>query len=945
MDIDSICVKLGYEIMRVRYSDELGGTLYEMTYGKTGTHVMWLDNKQENKVFCISFSTPPDDDTGVFHILEHTVLCGSGRYPVKEPYVELMKGSVNTFLNAITFPDKTVFPVASRNSKDLLNLMSVYLDAVFDPEVIRNKSIFMQEGWHIEPDEDGYSYNGVVLNEMKGAMSEEDDQLGERIKSLLFKDCCYGYCSGGYPENITSLTYERFCSCYRKYYHPSNAWIYLDGDLDLDKVLSLIAEYLGRYEKREAVMPDGGQEQYRKEQILSFSGDDITEDDGHLMIAKIICGCPDTVTPDAVSILNDVLFGSNEAPIKREILSSGIARDVSVNVDYSVAQPYVCVDLRGVDRERTAEAEKLITDCTRRLAETGLDKDALSATIKRFEFSTREVVEPSGVERCMDALNGWMYGADPLAYMTFSDSFPVLREMVSNGGFEELMLRLYGDLSDAAVLTAVPDPESYENTQLRTRMALMNHMASLDNDSLNRFNEEYDRYLEWMETEDDPSVLTLVPQLGISDLGDEPYVIPTEDSMTLGVRRLYHELRCNGIVYFTVIFNISGMSASDIGVLAKCCGIYTMMDTAQHGALELQRLVREHTGSLMFGTDVTTYKDHTGECTPWFLLKCRCLREEWDDAQRLILELLMETDMSDTGRIKEYIIQCEDGFRQLPSSAGHTLAVNRCLAAYSSESALRDYISGFKSLDIIRSLASDTDAAADRIRDVFTELKHHITRSAMIYSVTADNAIIPDILINGLPEGEIPQASAVFQQQDKEDTVYPVNCATGFSAQGMNILSEGKRFDASLRVAAGMLSLGYLWNEIRVKGGAYDTALSASRSGNIMTFSYRDPYPESSLLVNKGMSDYLRKYVDSGAEFSNFIISAVNSTEPLQSPSEAGSTADVEWLCGYRAEDDILDRKQMLECDKNKILESCEIWDMLAEKGCTCIVAKDYQND
>ncbi|MCM1544105.1 MAG: insulinase family protein, partial [Ruminococcus sp.] len=443
----------GFTVERVREVKELSGELVEMIHDKTGAQLCWMNNGIENKVFCVGFKTIPQDSTGVFHILEHSVLCGSEKYPVKEPFVDLLKSSMNTFLNAMTYPDKTVYPVASRNEQDFLNLTSVYLDAVFAPALTTNPNVFYQEGIHTELNDGKPSYKGVVFNEMKGALSSVNDKIEYDMNKLIFPDNCYRFNSGGDPAVIPDLTYEHYAETYRKFYHPSNSRFFLDGDIPLEATLSMINSYLERYEKKEIEFDVEMQTPVSNEGTSYYEIDSEEGIDGRdiLALGKIVGTWKEKTKLTAAKVLCDVLADSNESPLKRAILSENLADDVEMGVMDSITQPYLITIIRNTDDSQSEKIRDIIRNTVSALVNDGISKEALHASINRLSFSIKQISEPQGLYRALSSYNSWLYGGDPLDYLVFDEMIAELRQMVDNGGFEKLPSELMLDENGTSV--------------------------------------------------------------------------------------------------------------------------------------------------------------------------------------------------------------------------------------------------------------------------------------------------------------------------------------------------------------------------------------------------------------------------------------------------------------------------------------------------------------
>ena len=510
----------GFKISRSRQSAELNGTLYEMTHIKTGAKLCWLDNGQANKLFSIAFTSLPSDDTGVFHILEHSVLCGSEKYPVKEPFVELLKSSLNTFLNALTYPDKTVYPVSSRNRQDYLNLVSVYLDAVFAPRFLKDKSIFMQEGWHIETEDGKPCYKGVVYNEMKGALSDELGLIGRRFTSLLFPDTVYGNNSGGAPAAIRTLSYERFIETYLDTYHPTNAYVYLDGSVPLEETLELLDEYFSRYEKRET-LPVFSMQLPKTIEATDFyevKEDEALEDKGSLTFGKILCDWKSRYKAHAVRVLGDALTSNNDSPLKKALLDSGLAKNISFSTRASGLQPYVMIYIKGVKDGAAGDIVELLRNEADKLICAGLDHDTLHAIINRMEFQFREPDEPQGLYRCTEILNGWQYGGDPLDSLVYDPLFANLRNMIDTGEYEKLLREILVDEDGRVILHMEPSTTLGEEIRQAEEKEVQDIYNSWSAEERERNQQDNVRLKEWQQTPDSPEAIASIPVLKLSEI-------------------------------------------------------------------------------------------------------------------------------------------------------------------------------------------------------------------------------------------------------------------------------------------------------------------------------------------------------------------------------------------------------------------------------------------
>lgn len=939
---------LGFTVTRIRSSEELGGRVVELCYEKTATPVCWVDNGQENKLFSIAFRTLPSDSTGVFHILEHSVLCGSAKYPVREPFVELLKSSMNTFLNAMTFPDKTMYPVSSRNTRDFLNLTGVYLDAVFAPRILTDPNIFYQEGWHIEQDADGsLSYKGVVFNEMKGAMSGAEHIAEQRMIELLFPDSCYGFNSGGDPAVIPSLTYEQFCETYRRCYHPSNALIFLDGAVPMEETLTMIAEYLSRFERSTDLPRLTEQKPVSARETAKYElerGEELTGK-GYLSVGRIVGDWRDRTRLTAVSVLNLVLAGTNDAPLKRPVLSAGLAQEMTVSVDPSVAQPYLVIDLKNIRDGSADEILALIRSTAAELADKGLDREALEAAADMLEFQTMEPGEPQGLDRCINAMNTWLYGGDPMDCLEYGKAFAGVREMIRNGGMETLLRELFAGDGHTAVLLTEPsytygdELRADEAKRLQAISAAWTDADRQENAALN------ERLLSWQQTPDSPEQLATLPQLPLSEVSEDPPHIGTEVRTEQDVTVLFHQLPCREIEHITLYFRLTDAAAEELAQLSFIAALFTELPTEHYDALELRKALDSTVGRMTFGIGQTRRPGERQTVTPYLSVSYSVLREKREKAAALLLEIMQRTDFSQKENVRERLVQSIERRRQMKISYGHVFAGLTASSRYSAADALSELSSGMTAAERMSRFCDGFDAdfaafeaLADRV------MKQTFCRKRLIAaSVTAAEDVSLSGLLSALPEGTaVPERTAyAVSLPERAGAVIPAQI--GFAVQSWNLLEADMRFTGSLRVGAKILSLSYLWNQVRVQGGAYGTGLTVGRDGGLTAFSFRDPTPAASLKTNAGMSDFIRSFCESGEPLTGYIISTVSDMEPLRSPRDDGAFADHLWINGITEEMLRQTRREALATDRERLLADCAVWDAFAERGAVCIVGAENQ--
>ena len=936
----------GFTVQRVRESAELGGVFTEFTHDSTGARVCWLNTGNKNKLFSIAFKTTPEDDTGVFHIIEHSTLCGSERYPVREPFVELLKGSMNTFLNAFTSVDWTMYPVSSRNDKDFMNLCNVYLDAVFAPRILTFPNIFYQEGWHIEQNEGKLSYKGVVFNEMKGATADVDDLTGQTMLGMLFPDSCYRFNSGGDPKAIPQLTYEKFVETYRRYYHPSNARVYLDGALDIDAVLELMDGYFSRREKGETDHPIAYQQPQclRQTVYYEFDPEEDMQDKGRLVLFKIIADWNDYVKLMAISMLNDVLCGTDASPLRKAVLDSGLARSVSMSADDSVQQPFFGIKFADVKDGCADELIKLVQTTAARLAAEGLDHDLLESAINHMEYQIREMPEPQGLRRCMYAVGPLMYGGDPLGALEQDAKLAELRAMIDNGGFEALLKELLLTDGTLNVLELLPS-RTLADEKRADEEARLAQIASGWTEADYAANAELNKALQaWQATPDTPEQLATIPALSLSDINPEPDIMETVEYDCGGAKVLYHPAECHGITHMQLYFDITGLQGEELAQIHELVSRLGTLPTKKRDMLELQRYKQKYIGRLSFKLAAISRYDCLDKASLYLVVDCSVLEQNIDRAYDLIYEILTETDFSCTDIIKNMWQQAEIALRQIGITDGHMLAMGAAQAHYSAGSALNETLAGITHIRNLKRFVRDFDAVIPcAIEATQRALASAVCRKRLLFSLAAERYTAPEAFVQRLPLGDDAPAPVPCVTQAPMHGGCAVPAQVGFAAQVWNLKLAGARPDGAFNVAANLLSYSYLWNRVRVQGGAYGASFSAGMSGLISTYSYRDPTPAASLDVNKGLGESLREFVRSGEPVDKYVISSVNDLEPLIGPREMAAATNINWLHGVTREDLMQMRSEMLNTNGEALLRLAELLDKFAAEGATFIVGSEAQ--
>ena len=941
----------GFTVTDIREIKEIGGRLVEMEHDATGARLVWADNGDENKLFSVGFRTLPEDSTGVFHILEHSVLCGSEHYPVKEPFVELLKTSMNTFLNAMTFPDKTVYPVSSRIEQDYINLMGVYLDSVFRPNILKNPNIFYQEGWHIDTSGDEPAYKGVVFNEMKGAMSEVDSIADETMTALLFPDSCYGYNSGGDPKAIPTLTYESFIEHYKRYYHPSNSYFYLDGDIPLDATLAKIEEYLAGFDRLDNIPQLRIQTPVKADRAISFAASN--EDDKPLIcLGKIISSWKDRDKMLALSIIMEQIADSNESPLKRAVLSSGLAEDMEIYVADGIAQPYLMMLFRGINAGENAKTDPaalegvakrlicIVEDTINGITEKGFSKRDLEASVNQTDFRFRQYPEPQALYRMIAAYSSWLYGGDPALYLNTDSSVAKVRSMIDNGEMEDLAREILGNTSMLSTLILMPDSGYASKEAADEALRVKAAVDALDESGRENLEELNRKLLEWQQNDDSEEDLATIPQLDLADIDPMPQLIPTEEKGICGAKVLFHQLPSNGIVHVNMYFPVTQLALSDLPAAALITEFFRDLPTEKYDVLSLQNEIRMYIGGISFGLDILAKDDDNKECTPCIRVRASVLADKLTEAEDLITEILTGTKFDDKAMMRELITQIDEDSKRTAMANGHRLGLFEARSHWSARDAAAEAVNGHSFMQYMHGMSSASDDKLDEFTSFAEDvIKQSVCKQNAIIGVTADS--YPDLskLLKNLPDGSAMPDKVHYESVLPRRMGIEIPAAVSFAVTSYDLKNDGHKMSGNYQVAANIISLSHLWNSIRVQGGAYGASMSAGRTGSLFCHTYRDPSPGRSLGIFKTTSDFLTDFAsDENVDIDGFIISTIASTEPLLSPAAKGRSADDFYLSGFTDEDRIRIRREILNTKAGDLTDLGDVLKDMAQKGTVCVV-------
>ncbi len=933
-----------YEVIQEKDLSDLKSRGILMRHKKSGARVLLMENDDENKVFSIGFRTPPADSTGVPHIMEHSVLCGSRDFPVKDPFVELVKGSLNTFLNAMTYPDKTVYPVASCNDTDFQNLMHVYMDAVFYPNIYQNDKTFRQEGWSYkleEPDAD-LTVSGVVYNEMKGAFSSPEGVLDRVILNSLFPDTSYANESGGDPEVIPELTYEQFLDFHRKYYHPSNSYIYLYGDMDMEEKLRWLDEkYLSDFERIQVDSEIKYQEPFTemKEIIQEYSiaSDENEEGNTYLSYNKVIGTSLDEKLYLAFQILDYALLSAPGAPLKKVLLDAGIGKDIMGSYDNGVYQPIFSVVSKNADLEQKEEFIRVIEDTLKDIVKNGVDKKALRAGINYHEFRFREAdfgSYPRGLMYGLQMFDSWLYDEEkPFIHMEAIPTFEFLKSQVETRYFEELIQRHLLDNTHGTVVIIRPErglTARMDKEQAERLKAYKDSLTAEEIKSLARSTKELEAY---QEEESSPEDLAKIPVLRRQDISREIAPVYNTETDVQGVKMVHHDVETNGIGYVTLMFDLSGIREEllpYVGILQSVLGI---IDTADHEYGELFNEINVHTGgigtSLELYADVTKVKEKEFRAT--FEMKGKALYPKMDVLFAMMREILMESNLEDEKRLKEILAMLRSRLQMSFLSSGHTTAALRALSYTSPIAKFKDDTDGIGFYEVVKTVEEDFEGHKEELIRNLKMISEKIFRAdnLMISYTSAQEGLAPmrsafDVIRSGLndslPSGEVKGA-------DTPCIIHCRKCNEGFKtsskvqyvARAGNFIDGGAEYTGVLQILKVILSYDYLWQNVRVKGGAYGCMSNFNRIGEGYLMSYRDPNLAKTMDIYEKVVDYLENFDVDDRDMNKFIIGTISNIDRPMNPAAKGSRSMNLYMNHVTEEMIRTEREQILNADQKDI--------------------------
>ena len=947
-----------YEILDEHRVEDVQSDGFILRHKKSGARIAILSNNDDNKVFYIGFRTPPEDETGVPHIIEHTTLCGSKKFPVKDPFIELAKGSLNTFLNAMTYPDKTVYPVASCNDQDFKNLMDVYLDAVFNPNITKYEEIFKQEGWHYEltGKDDELKINGVVYNEMKGAYSSPDEVLSSQIYRSLFPDNTYSKDSGGNPEYIPKLTYEAYLDFYHKYYHPSNSYIYLYGDMDVVERLEwLDKEYLSLYDYKKVNSEINKQPAFDEiknvEAQYSITMDDSQENKTYLSYNRVVGDTLDEMLYQAFDVLDYALVSSPGAPVKQALIDAGIGDDVYGSYDAGILQPVFSFVAKNANASQADEFESIIENTLKEVVKTGINKEALLAGINSSEFKFREAdfgQFPKGLLFGLNCLDSWLFDdMKPFIHLECLGTFAKLRKAVDTDYFEKLIQEYLLDNTHGSSVTVKPKRGLGNEREEALAKELSDYKASLSDEEIKKLIEDTEHLKKYQEEPSSDEDLRKLPMLTRADMKKNAMPFSNIEDELLDVKVVRHDIESNGIDYISFLFDAGDFAQSELGYLGFFTNALGLVSTEKYSYTDLANATNIYTGGISTGTASHPDIKDRNNFVFKFEVKLKVLEKNLDKALELMEQMLLSSDFTDTKRLGELVAQIKARLQANLSSSGHLVAAMRSMSSFSRYALYQDELKGvafYRSIcRIEKELSESPKSVSDKLAAIAKKL---FARNRMLISFTGNNEAY------GNAKPSLEKVIAGFDKMSAIGNQAEVHFNTAkeafidasqiqYVAKTGDFICEGYEYTGALRLLRIILSYDYLWINVRVKGGAYGCMNTFLRSGESYFVSYRDPNLSDTLDVYDRIPEYIKSFSPDERDMTKYIIGTFSALDTPMNPEAKGSRSLSAYLEGITYEQIQKERNEILNAQPEDIRRLADLVKAVLKKDSICVIGNE----
>ena len=941
-----------YELIKEKYIEEVASNVKLLKHIKSGARILLFENNDENKVFSVGFRTPPTDDTGVPHILEHSTLCGSKKFPVKDPFIELLKGSLNTFLNAMTYPDKTVYPVASCNDKDFANLMEVYMDAVFYPNVYLHEEIFKQEGWHYELEnvDADIIYNGVVYNEMKGAFSSPEQVVMRESRHALFPDTTYGVESGGDPEFIPNLTYEAFKNFHHRFYSPANSYIIMYGNMNMEEKLNwLDEEYLSKFD----VIKVDSHIDYQKpfttpihEEIFYPVGkDESLENKTYYSYNAVIGTYEDAKLNLAFQILNYALLEAPGAPLKQAIIDAGIGSDILSDFDSGLLQPVLSIIVKDAQSGKEQVLDEVINKTLKELVTKGIDKKSIQAAINYYEFKYREADfggAPKGLVYGLNAMETWLYDDnDPFTKLEYNAQFSSLKEELNTNYYEELINKYLLNNNHVAYVTVSPSNTLGAEKEQALKEKLVAYKASLTKEKLEKLVNDTKALKEYQATPSTLEELATIPLLTREDIDDKVEPLYNEEQVLDGVKVLKHNVETNGIGYLNFCFNTKDVPNELIPYVGLLQNVLGYVDTTKYTYQNLTQEININTGGINPRTKIISIGDN--DVLPLFVFETKALYDKIPFVFDTVKEIITSSKLNNKRRLMEILGENKSQRQMMLMGRGHVASMNRAFSYIRSSSYYNELVDGISEYQFIEDLCLNFET---KYEEIITNLEKVIKlifrKENLIISYTATNNAYDKYLtdfVNSLYKEEVQKGKFEFTPNLLNEG-FRTPSTVQYVARVGNFKEVGN-YTGAFQVFAMALRYDYLWMQVRVLGGAYGCMSNFTRNGNVYFVSYRDPNLEKTMDVYMNIPNYIDSFNPSTDDLTKYIIGAIGMLDTPLSPKDKGARSFLAYLQNVTYEDLKQERHEVLNVTLDDIKALKPLIEKALNDNALCVIGNE----
>ncbi|SNS99608.1 hypothetical protein SAMN05446037_103228 [Anaerovirgula multivorans] len=947
----------GFKLLEEKEIKEMNsiGRIFE--HEKSGAGLLYIQNDDDNKVFSITFRTPPTDSTGLPHILEHSVLCGSRKFPAKDPFVELAKGSLNTFLNAMTFSDKTMYPIASRNDKDFLNLMDVYLDAVFYPNIYEKPQILAQEGWHYELEnlEEEIAYKGVVYNEMKGAFSSPEQVLFRKMQDSLFPDTTYKYDSGGDPEVIPDLTQEQFLSFHKKLYHPSNSYIYLYGNGDIMEHLRLMnEEYLDNFGKIQVDSEISLQEPYKEPKAstveYSVSADESEDNKTFLSLNFVVGKATNPELHLAFDILTYLLLDTSAAPLKKALLEADLGKDVFGAYDHSILQPVLSVVVKNTNEEEKERFERIVFDTLQQLVKKGIDKKLIEAAINIHEFKLREADYgryPKGLMYCMKSMESWLYNESPLLHLNYAATLEKIKTALTTNYFEKLIEKHLIKNQHRSLLIVKPKKGLAQEKEEEVKQKLSDYKEKLSKEDLQKLIENTEALKKYQEAPNDPEDLIKIPLISLEDIEAKAETIPLVEKTEENVPVLHHPMFTNEIAYINLLFDTTVVPQNLIPYISLLSFTLGKVSTEKYSYEDLSNEMNIYTGGIDFRADAYSLKDDDGTYFPKMIARSSALVKQIPKLFELLGEMIGKSKYDEVKRLKEIIREVKSRLEMNILQDGHIVAARRATSYFSPIGHYKEICTGIEFYQFIEELERNFDNKLQEIQSNLQKVASMIfNKNNLLVSVTIEEKDYEvykqsfNSLMEYIKDETFEKHQYLFDYSIKNEGLL-TSSKVQYVAKAYNFNKLGHNYTGHLQVLKTIVGLNYLWNKVRVTGGAYGAMAGFSRNGNLYFTSYRDPNLERTLKVYDEAYQYIQQFSADEREMTKYIIGTISKMDAPLTPFMKGQEATANYISKIEYEDLQNERDEVLKTKPEDIKSLSSLIKDVMNQNYLCVLGNE----